>query len=58
MRRARRFTDWAEALAFVESQMGRTGMIADTTLLTDEQPKEHDARQARTRALINKPGEP
>ena len=52
--RTRRFTDRTEALAFAESQMGRTGMIADTTLLTDEQLEQHRAREARARALIDK----
>lgn len=52
--RTRRFTDQVEALAFAERQMGRTGIIADTTLMTAEQLKEHRAREARTRALIDK----
>ena len=48
-----RFTDRADALAFAESQMGRTGMIADTTLMTDEQLEQHLTREARARALID-----
>ena len=52
--RTRRFADRAEALAFAESQMGRTGMIADTTLLTDEQLEQHRAREVRVRALNDK----
>ncbi len=46
------FTDRGEALAFAQSRMGRTGMIADTTLMTDEQLKAHRAREARARALL------
>jgi hypothetical protein len=50
--RTHKFTDRKEALAFAESKMGRSGMIADTTLMTDEQLKAHRAREARARALL------
>lgn len=46
------FADRAEALAFAVSGMGRTGMIADTTLMSHEQLKAHRAREARARALL------
>ena len=52
--RIQRFTDRAKALAFAQRRMGRTGVIADTTLMTDEQLKAHRAREARTRALLNR----
>ncbi len=47
-----RIADRAEALTFAASRMGRTGMIADTTLMSDEQLKAHRAREARARALL------
>lgn len=50
--RTHKFTDRSEALASAESKMGRSGMIADTTLMTDEQLKAHQAREARARALL------
>jgi len=50
--RTHKFTDRSEALAFADSKMGRAGMIADTTLMTDEQLKAHRAREAHARALL------
>ncbi len=50
--RTHKFTDRTDALAFAQSKMGRTGMIADTTLMSDEQLKAHRAREARARALL------
>ena len=50
--RTHRFTDRNEALAFAQSRMGRTGMIADTTAMSDEQLKAHRAREERARALL------
>lgn len=50
--RTHRFTDADEALAFAQSRMGRTGMIADTTAMSDEQLKAHRARDERARALL------
>ncbi len=50
--RTHKFTDYAEALAFATSRMGRTGMIADTTAMSGEQLNAHRAREARARALL------
>ena len=47
-----KFTDRTDALTFAQSKMGRTGMIAETTLMSDEQLKAHRAREARACALL------
>lgn len=48
------FTEHAEAVAFAQAKMGRSGTILDTTTMTAEQLAEHHAREARTRAALRK----
>lgn len=49
------FTERAEAVAFAQAKMGRGETILDTTTMTEKQPAEHRAREARTSALLKAP---
>ena len=48
------FTERAEAVAFAQAKMGRNGTILDTTTMTAKQLAEHRAREARTRAALQR----
>jgi len=46
------FDDRDAAIAFAEGQMGRRGMVVDTTLMTPEQLGARKAREAKARQVI------
>lgn len=50
--KTRIFDDRGAAIAFAEGQMGRRGVVVDTTLMTPEQLAAHKEREARARQVI------
>lgn len=54
--RTKPFANYEDAAAYAEKQMGRKGMVIDTTKMTAEQLAAHKAREARARALLTEWG--
>lgn len=50
--KAKLFEDRDEAIRFAESNMGRKGVVVDTTLMSPEQLAAHKGRETRTAAMI------